>query len=140
MIQNKNRINLRLSGIRQSEYTPILLSNNGRYNSENNIPVDAQQKIYTPKWDIINQTYTFDVLRLIENKEIHLLLIDKNGNTLSDFKSPNLIGEIMKSPSYQTQKDLDKEDTYNLELQITSNAIVGITINGWENIIVKPES
>ena len=140
MIQNKNRLNIRLTGLPDMEYQPILQANNGRYDFENNIPADAQKKIYTPKWNADKEFYFFDILRLVENQQILLLLIDKKGDPVKEFKATDLITEIMKSPDYNTQKDLDKEQVYNIDLRFDITGIIGITINGWDYIPVKPES
>lgn len=140
MIQNKNRINIRLTGLPDTEYQPILQANNGRYDFENNIPADAQQKIYTPKWNSDSNFYFFDILRLITDQQIQLFLIDKKGDPVKEFKATDLITEIMKSPDFNTQVDLDKELVYNIDLKFGNTGIIGITINGWESVPVKPES
>lgn len=140
LIQNKNRINIRLRGLPDAEYQPVLQANNGRYDFENRIPADAQDKIYTPKWNAQQDFYFFDVLRLVENQNMRLMLIDQKGNWVQEFEAPDLISEIMKSPDYNTQQDLDKELLFNIDLQFGSTGVIGITINGWENVPVKPES
>lgn len=140
MIQNKNRINIRLKGLPDTEYQPVLQANNGRYNFENQIPADAQSKIYTPKWNSDKNFYFFDVLRLVETQQIQMILIDKQGDPVKEFEATNLIEEIMRSPEFNTQKDLDKELVYNIDLEFGNTGVISITINGWENVPVKPES
>lgn len=140
LIQNKNRLNIRLTGLPDTEYQPILQANNGRYDFENNIPADAQKKIYTPKWNADKEFYFFDILRLVEGQQVQLILIDKKGDPVKEFKATDLITEIMKSPNFNIQEDLDKELVYNIDLKFGNTGIIGITINGWESIPVKPES
>ncbi|MGL5787649.1 MAG: FimB/Mfa2 family fimbrial subunit, partial [Bacteroidales bacterium] len=102
VIQNKNRLNIRLTGLPDTEYQPILLANNGRYDFENNIPADAQEKIYTPKWNADTEFYFFDILRLVEGQQVQLILIDKKVDPVKEFKATDLITEIMKSPNFNT--------------------------------------
>lgn len=43
----------------------------------------------------------------------------------------NLTAEIMKSPKYANNADLDREDTFVIDVKITSEGGFTITVNGW---------
>lgn len=139
MIQFKNQLNISVKGLDFPGYHPVLYANNGRYDFENNIPSDARTKIYEAQTLSIGDTYQFDVLRLIEHRKIEFALVDQEGNRMPGITPVNLIELIQKSPSYTSQEDLDREHTYNIELNYHQSVIVGITINGWETVQVKPE-
>ncbi|MCS2319787.1 FimB/Mfa2 family fimbrial subunit [Bacteroides fragilis] len=51
----------------------------------------------------------------------------------------NIIEEIMKSPKYNQQMDLDREDYYEIELKFDGLTLVSMKINGWEIISINPE-
>lgn len=138
MIQYANRIQIALEGIDMNGYTPVIYANNGRYDYENNIPDDAQDKIYNAQLNN-DQIYQFDVLRLIMHRKMILMLVDKEGKPMPGFTPVNLIDEIQKSPAYMTQNDLDTENNYHITLNYNQSVLVGISINGWDNIPVKPE-
>lgn len=54
-------------------------------------------------------------------------------------KGLNIIEEIMKSPKYNQQMDLDREDYYEIELKFDGLTLVSMKINGWEIISINPE-
>ncbi len=46
----------------------------------------------------------------------------------------------MSSPTYNTQEDLDREDTYLIELTLSKDGvIVSLRVNGWETVSTTPE-
>ena len=138
MIQYTNQIQISLKGLDTTGYKPVIYANNGRYDYENNIPVDAQDKIYNARISH-GQTYSFDVLRLIMHKKMTFMLVDKNGIPMPGIKPVELIDEIQKSPAYKTQGELDKENVYRITLNYHQAVLVGVSVNGWSNIPVKPE-
>lgn len=139
MIQYRNNIRITIKGLDLTGYTPILYANNGRYDYENNIPADAQDKIYDAKVIKQNHEFQFDVLRLVERSTMQLMLVDQQQQMMPGFKPINLIKEIQKSPSYPTQEALDKEHFFDIELDFSKETQVAITINGWEIINTDPE-
>lgn len=139
MIQFKNQLNITIKGLDYPGYHPILYANNGRYDFENNIPSDARNRIYEAGLLKSVDLYQFEVLRLIEHQKIEFMLVDANGNKMPGISPVNLIELIQKSPSYATQEELDREHSYNIELNYHQSVIVGITVNGWETVQVKPE-
>ena len=46
----------------------------------------------------------------------------------------------MSSPAYHTQEDLDREDTYPIELVLSKDGvIISLRVNGWETVSTTPE-
>lgn len=141
LINDRNTIDLEISGLTDLRYIPVLTSCNGRYNYENNIPADAKDNIYMPSQDKGQNQFQFNVMRLLTNTPLSLRLIDERGkNVLPGFKSINLIQEILKSPEFSSQLDLDKNSDYTIKLKFDGTTLVSISINSWENIQVKPEA
>lgn len=141
LTNDRNIIDLEISGLNDLKYTPVLTSRNGRYNYENNIPADAKDKIYTSSLNKGKNKFQFDVMRLLVNAPLSLRLIDERGrNVLPGFNSINLIQEILKSPDFSSQLDLDKNSNYTIKLKFEGATLVSISINSWVNIQVKPEA
>lgn len=141
MTNNVNVVNLKISGLSHLKYTPVLVADNGRYDYENNIPVDSREMIYlSANAKQADHNFSFNTLRLVDGSEIKLLLLDEKGeNAVTGFSGLNLISLIKESPDFNNQLDLDKENLYNLELRFDGATLVSISVNNWEKVMVKPE-
>ncbi len=64
---------------------------------------------------------------------------NRGNNIIPEFEGLNIIEEIMKSPKYNQQMDLDREDYYEIELKFDGLTLVSMKINGWEIISINPE-
>lgn len=141
--KNTNRVELRVLGLEHMEYTPVLSADNGRYNYRNAIPNDALERIYVPLSSNTRsegKIFTYNILRLMEDRWVSLHFLDNRGNNIiPEFEGLNIIEEIMKSPKYNQQMDLDREDYYEIELKFDGLTLVSMKINGWEIISINPE-
>ncbi|HAC20786.1 MAG TPA: hypothetical protein DCF91_01650 [Porphyromonadaceae bacterium] len=153
LIQDTKRINVNITGLeyipfsnltKAIDYSTIIdvltTARNGRYKNDNTI--DPYALPFTYKYhDPILEGDTFKmntvVLRLMaQADESRLRVRDKNNqNVLYD---KNMVEQILKNPKYQTQTDLDREDTFTFDIKFTANGSVGVTINGWTIIEVAP--
>ena len=84
--------------------------------------------------------FQFDVLRLYTDGHLFLKLLNPDGTDVIPGFTKDLINAIMSSPAYHTQEDLDREDTYLIELVLSKDGvIVSLRVNGWETVSTTPE-
>lgn len=143
LMKNTNKLEVRVKGITDDSSARIT-SNNGRFNSENLTPADAGTIIYVPYYSA-SQTddtriFQFDVLRLYTDGHLFLDLLNPDGTDVFPGFAKELINVIMLSPAYNTQEDLDREDSYLIELTLSKDGvIVSLRVNGWETVSTTPE-
>ena len=69
-----------------------------------------------------------------------LKLLNPDGTDVIPGFTKDLINAIMSSPAYHTQEDLDREDTYLIELVLSKDGvIISLRVNGWETVSTTPE-
>lgn len=116
------------------------IAKNGLYKYDNKIAATARQIVYmTPQSIVRKSTLSVEltILRLIVGESPRLVVFDPNSNeTLVD---NNIIDQILKSPQYNSQVDIDKEDDYEFKIALDRNLEIKTYINGWEIIDVSPE-
>ena len=114
---------------------------NGRYANDNAIAAGARTVKYSQPMQIKDGvlTTTLSVLRLMQSSTTEFLTIKSNyiPNANHEFTVP-IVPTILKNPAYNTQTDLDREDTYEFIFSIGVDASVTVTINGWEIVQIKP--
>lgn len=103
---------------------------NRAYMYDNTLDMELGKVIHAPYW----QNYAtnilvsrLSVLRLF--KEHPMTLKIYNGNNV--IWQLNLTAEIMKSPDYTTNEDLDREDKFVVRIVVTATGDLSITVNGW---------
>lgn len=143
LMKNTNKIEVRVKGIADGSSARIT-SDNGRFNSENVTPADAGTIIYVPYYSASQtddtRVFQFDVLRLYTDGHLFLKLLNPDGTDVIPGFTKDLINAIMSSPAYHTQEDLDREDTYLIELVLSKDGvIISLRVNGWETISTTPE-
>ena len=153
LIQDTKKINVNITGLeyipyskftKAIDYSTIIdvstTARNGRYKNDNTIDPYALPFTYKYHDPILkNDTFKMNtvVLRLMaQADESRLRVLNKSSqNVLYD---KNMVEQILKNPKYQTQTDLDREDTFTFDIKFTANGSVGVTINGWTIIEVAP--
>lgn len=113
-----------------SDITVRIEGNNKAYLYDNTLDVELSKVNYAPHWQRFSNNVLVaksSVLRLF--KEHPMTLKIYNGNDV--IWKLNLIEEIMKSPDYNTNEDLDKEDTFVINVTVNAAGDFTIVVNGW---------
>ena len=77
---------------------------------------------------------------LYTDGHLFLKLLNPDGTDVIPGFTKDLINAIMSSPAYHTQEDLDREDTYLIELVLSKDGvIISLRVNGWETVSTTPE-
>lgn len=104
--------------------------NNKAYLYDNTLDMELGKVTHAPYW----QEYSNDilvsrlsVLRLF--KEHPMTLKIYSGNNI--IWQLNLTAEIMKSPDYTTNEDLDREDKFIIDIKVTTAGDITVVVNGW---------
>lgn len=104
--------------------------NNKAYLYDNSLDMELGKVIHAPYW----QEYSNDllvsrlsVLRLFKEHPM-TLKIYSGGHVIWQL---NLTAEIMKSPSYATNEDLDREDQFVVAVKVTTTGDITVVVNGW---------
>ncbi len=143
LINNVNHIDLEIVGLDHLNFKAILIADNARYNFDNNTPEEAKIISYNAGKEnrLANDHHLFDILRMYIHTPVFLkLLDDNNNNALPGFESLNIVEEILKSPAYNNQTDLDRENQYKIKIFFKDSIITNITINGWSVTGTIPEA
>lgn len=116
------------------------VAKNGRYAYDNSIAEYARSLTYVPPIIEINNNrivVEMTVMRLVLGDSPKLIVNEPSTNT--NLVNENIIDQILTNPSYNTQTDLDREDTYVFEVKIERDLSVTVFINGWEIVDLDPE-
>lgn len=143
LIKNTNTINLSMSGFAPEQtartasanYEVTISTMGGVYNFDNTVDKSSSSeytyKQYRFQADGETLTHSLKTLRLLTWREMMLSITEtKSGDVI--LAPTNTVAMIMQNPSYTTQDDLDREDTYNIFIK--KDVDVTITVNGWEII------
>lgn len=140
-IRDTHTVNLKIEGLEYlaTKRSPSIPSedvslrieaNNKAFLYDNTIDMELGQVVYSP----FSQSYTeevltaeLSVLRLL--KEYPFTLKIHEGNKL--IWQMNLTAEILKSPDYTTNEDLDREDTFIVRIKVTTAGDITVIVNGW---------
>ncbi len=115
---------------------------NGRYNSDNSIDISHQMLKYTPhSTSIIGNTMEnrLKTMRLVSGHAP--MLVIKHPSIPGYVFNKDMTELILSNPKYASQEDIDREDTFMFEInmsQTDNNIIISILINGWEINTVIP--
>ncbi len=118
-----------------------ITSMNGRYINDNTIDKHAKHLKYLfGEYMLNNDTLKCStvMMRLFTENDPSELNIQIPSTNQILYKK-NMVAQIMKNPKYRTQKDLDREDLFLFDINITPELDISIKINGWEIIEVIPE-
>lgn len=104
--------------------------NNKAYLHDNTLDMELGKVNHAPYW----QRFSNDVLAVKSSvlrlfKEYPMTLKIYNGNDV--IWKLNLTAEIMKSPHYDTNEDLDREDTFVINVTVNTAGDFTIVVNGW---------
>ncbi|MCR6503886.1 FimB/Mfa2 family fimbrial subunit [Bacteroides muris (ex Fokt et al. 2023)] len=117
---------------------------NGRYRADNRLGKKCASLTYQP-----HKAHTatgkmeveIDLLRLMAGQPLRLVIKDRAGKSVYDI---DLIENLRATGQYVTQEELDREDVYHVVLRRGTggegeDGAIGITINGWVPVDIKPE-
>lgn len=144
LISNSKKIKVKITGT-NFVTMPLevhITTTNGRYGYDNNIDESHGIFKYLPINSLEQPNYIeidLKTLRLMMGSSA-ILLIKSDSDVLYE---ENIIEQILLSPEYNTQEDLDREDEFVFELNITpsSNGIViTVTVNGWVINNIVPDN
>lgn len=115
---------------------------NGRYKNDNSIDTSHKMLKYAP----YNTSVTGDVMasylktmRLVKGNA-PMLVIKKPSDTGYLFNR-DITELILSTPKYSSQEDIDREDTFVIELnfsQTDKDIVISVSINGWKVNTIIP--
>ncbi|MEG0808378.1 MAG: FimB/Mfa2 family fimbrial subunit [Alistipes sp.] len=116
------------------------ISANGRYKYDNTFDPSAGTVKYLPS----NETFgdnrmqsEIKVMRLMPETPAYLTIANRQSGEI--YYHFDLLSYIMQSPSYATQQDLDREEVFDIKLDINMDLTVSVLINGWQVTNVIPQ-
>lgn len=104
--------------------------NNKAYLYNNTLDMELGKVTHTPYWQEYtnnNLTSRLSVLRLFKEQPMTLKIYEGD----RAIWQMNLTEEIMKSPNYSTNEDLDREDMFVVNITVTVSGDLTIVVNGW---------
>lgn len=136
--RNTNTVELNVSGLEhfvpQTRALPgaevRIEGNNKAYLHDNTLDMELGKVTHAPFWQrYANSKLTahLSVLRLFKEHPMVLKIYD--GNKV--IWQLNLTEEILKSPDYSTNEDLDREDMFKVNITVTTSGDMTIVVNGW---------
>lgn len=145
-IRNTSTVEVSVGGLDNmiAEPTPTLLGstraesdiavriegNNKAFLYDNTLDMELGRAIYAPYWQQFSSetlTAQLSVLRLFKEYPMTLKIYHL-GSLMWQL---NLTEEIMKSPEYSTNEDLDREDKFDIEVTVSAAGDFTISVNGW---------
>lgn len=137
LTKNTNRLEITVSGLQhmtRAAYPTIeteLRGRNASYRYDNSLDDAAPEIMYAPFSRTLDGTdlrLDFSVLRLTAAGSLPFTILN-NSVGIGDF---DLITEILKCPDYDTDEDLDREDTFKIDITFDTAGEVTIEVNGWQ--------
>lgn len=137
-IRNTHVMELNVSGLENittparslSDVLVRVEGNNKAYLYDNTLDMELGKVTHAPYWQKFSNNILvsrLSVLRLFKEHPMTLKIYHGNNNIWQ----LNLTAEIMKSPDYTTNEDLDREDKFIINVKITTAGDITITVNGW---------
>lgn len=141
-VRNTNVVELNITGLENLILEPLnttraiddvavrIEGNNKAYLHDNTIDTELGKVSHAPYWQkFLNNILESKVSVLRLFKEHPMTLKVYTGN--DEIFNLNLTEEIMKSPKYSTNEDLDREDTFVVDVNVTTGGDLTIVVNGW---------
>lgn len=147
LMKNTKNIIVRITGTELFAHVPFapdiyITSANGRYKFENSIDEAYRIFKYVP-FQITTKAGKLEanlrMMRLVIGNRSMITV--KNPLTSEPIYNLDMIEKIRLNPKYSSQEDIDREDTFVFDINITDNdhgIIVSLSINGWEINEVVP--
>ena len=121
------------------QYNITCTGSNARYRADNSFGQKAKTVTYKP-YNTYNRPgeaiAELNLLRLYIGRALRLHIKNQEGKTVFD---KDLLEVIRSTGHYSTQEELDREDDYNVIINIDKNIIVSVTINGWIAVEILPD-
>lgn len=141
LIKDTKRIKVEITGLDQLTRATVvpdvyITAINGRYKYENSVDEAHRMFKYTPvNSSTIGNTMetNLKVMRLIIGQSP--MLVIKNPSAPGFIYNQNMIEQILFHPKYKEQEDIDREDEFLFEINISqtdNNVVISVTINGWK--------
>lgn len=147
LMKDTKKIEVRISGLdilTQSATFPdiYITAQNGRYKSENSIDTSHRMYKFMPYTTSVAGNMVraqLKTMRLIAGNAPTLVIKNPaNGGILFNQDITKL---ILSNPKYKTQADIDREDSFLLEINLSNadgKVVISVIINGWKVEDVMP--
>ncbi len=157
LIKNTNDVTVSITGTSSFESTlsSHITSANGRHGYDNESHTEFGTHKYTPHSSVEGDNsaeHTIRVMRLTTSESaisygrvVSRTDDDSTTLTISDSSSgstiysEDLVDLILSSPDYDSQEDLDREDSYSVEVAVVGSVGFAISVNGWVVNIIYPD-
>lgn len=147
LMEDTKNIKVKISGLdylaRSSEVPEIYVTAiNGRYKNDNSIDASHRMLKYTPhNTSVIGNTMESDLktMRLVTGHAP--MLVVKHPSVPGYVFNQDITELILSNPKYVSQADIDREDTFVFEINISqtgNNIVISVLINGWKINTVIP--
>ncbi|MFR9649417.1 MAG: FimB/Mfa2 family fimbrial subunit [Rikenellaceae bacterium] len=152
LIKNTNDITVTVTGVDSydSELDTYITSANGRHSYTNDSDAAFGTHKYTPTSSVSGDNsseHSIRVMRLTTDSGEPLsvarwmtrsgdegattLVVSTGDDSTQSLYSDDLVELILSSPDYNSQEDLDREDSYSVEVALVNSVFVIISVNGW---------
>lgn len=139
LVKNTNTLNITLKGLDgllgKALYPDVdlyCLGTNGKLKFDNNVSEQARQIVYIPYTREIDQTDLFvQVTTLNLQTDVQARLVVKHNQIDDLLLNVDLVEQILKLPTVNTDLDLLLNDTYDIVLEFDALLGVSVTINGY---------
>ncbi len=147
LIKNTNHVNVTIIGSESSlsQVESFITYAHGRYNHRNVADVQHGVMKFLPREKLESEnttTHSISIKRLmigsstrqstpIEGDDYSPSITIHNQNSDQPLLKQNLVDAILSTGAYSTQEDLDREDTYNLEVHVDRDIAILVSVNGW---------
>lgn len=115
---------------------------NGRYKNDNSIDTSHRMMKYTPHNTFVTGNMMESDLKTMRLMTGHApALVVQHPSVPGYILNRDLTELILSNPKYVSQEDIDREDTFLFEINISrtdNNIVISMTINGWDINTVVP--
>ena len=134
LTKNTNIINVTVAGLSNLEDSSldiICVAANGEYRFDNSVSKPETMIHYIPERENTGDELkaSFKTLRLTSGMKSELTV--RNTNNYDNIFSRNLIELIMLSPNIDTDDDLDRNDIYDIKIDLHTGMSSSVIVNGY---------
>ncbi len=145
LTKNTNLVNVTIESAEikeNTEYNPFYqvysTAANSHYRHDNSLGDFTKQTTYLPHNNVQEAGKLFtqtNVLRLMKGEPQKLTIKNHDGEVIYEC---DLVEMITQNTPYKTQEDLDRQDEYDIRINLNKDLIVSVTVNGWQVIEIEP--
>lgn len=139
LVKNTNTLNITMKGLDQFQSKALYpnvelycLGTNGKLKFDNTVSEQARQIIYIPYSREVNgSNLLVNVTTLKLQTDIESRLVVTHGEIDEPLLNVDLVEQILKLPTVNTDMDLLLNDTYDIVIEFDAALGVSVTINGY---------